>query len=152
MRFAVLLLLFCASSVQAQAEQPLPRPLADSSLVAAAQSYARAWLMADSSAMVSAVHPAARRQIVHTIDGAAILEEQDAMTMATAAGELTPRSGTLSEIVVRVVVMDETSAVADIDLPLWTERVTFVRWNDAWKVTHSVWRLKDNSPDGTHAH
>ncbi len=152
MRFAVLLLLLAASPAWAQIEQPLPQPLADSSLVAAAHLYASAWLLADSSAMASAIHPAARRQVVHTIDGAAILEEQDAATMASAAGELMPQPDQLDQIAVRVIIQDETSAVVDVRLPLWTERVTFVRWNDAWKVTHSAWRLKDDSSDGLHAH
>ncbi len=151
MRLAILLLL-AVSPAWAQVEQPLPHPLADSSLVAAAHRYARAWLLADSSAMASAIHPAARRQIVHTVEGAAILEEQDARTMAAAAGGLAPQSDALDQVDVRVVVQDITSAVVDVDLPLWTERLTFVRWNGAWKVTHSMWRLSDDSAMDAHAH
>ncbi len=139
--------------VAAQTEHSLPQPAAeDSSLVQWAQTYARAWLLADSSAMAEAIHPAARRQIVHTIDGAVILEEQDAATMCAAAGELTPQPGATSSVRIRVLESDSSTAIVRIDLPLWTERVTFVRWNDAWKVTHSAWSLTSAPPSDAHAH
>lgn len=147
MRSALLLVLSlagaCCARAQPERAAVLPEPSTPAALDAAAHAYARAWLRADSSAMAAAVHPAARRQIVTQVEGAVLLEEQDAATMAAAAAGLTPDPDAERDVVVRVLVADRTSGVVDVELPLWSERVTFVRWNDRWRVVHAAWRLRE---------
>jgi hypothetical protein len=142
----LLLLLLLAPAARSQSERTLPQP-AGPQVEAAAHAYAAAWLLADSAAMARALHPAARRQTVRRLPGATLLEEQDYATMLAAAAALTPDPDALDRVAVRIVVLDEAGAVAYIDLPLWTERVTFVRWNDTWKVTHAAWHLVADDAD-----
>jgi hypothetical protein len=136
------LLLIALLAPAASAQEGSDAHSGDASLRAAAQTYGRAWLRADSSALGATLHPAARRQIVLTADGVVVLEEQDAATMRASAADLTPSDADTNRVAVRVLVQDATSAVAEVELPLWSERVTFVWWNDRWLVVHALWRLR----------